>query len=202
MSDDIRYDLTTVEGIRFRNTETTRRRINPEYRQAVATDPEITRWCDELAARRPVPSLLITGPTGVGKTWQAFGAIRRVVATASVPWFASTAADLYASLRPSDAVTDPEGEFGRWASVPLLLLDDLGAAKPTEWNEEVTYRIVNARSASARPAIYTTNLPMRGTGWPSLESVMSGRIFSRLARCRVVTLKGPDLRLPDPRRKP
>lgn len=191
---DTRYDVTTAEGVRHRDAETTRRRIPPRYREAVATEAKITAWCDHLAAGSAVPSLLITGPTGAGKTWQAYGAIRRITAAASVPWLGITAADLRARLRPGDD-TDPEGELARYASVPLLLLDDVGAAKDSEWTEEADYRLVNARSAALLPTIFTTNLPVRaGNRIPSLESALSERVFSRLAECQVVTLKGADRR--------
>jgi len=197
------YDLTTREGFLHRADEMTRRRIPPRFRDATATDPAVVGWCDQLARAcseddlRPVPSLLITGPTGVGKTWQAYGAIRRTATSGVViGWLASSAPDLYALLRPR-LDTDSEAEFQRWASIPLLLLDDLGAAKDSEWTEEVLYRLVNHRNAHLLPTIYTTNLPVRGriAGHPTLQSVVSERVFSRLAECRLVTLKGRDRRI-------
>ena len=109
---------------------------------------------------RAVPSLLIAGPTGVGKTWQAFGE------SAAPPQAVSSSAGL-PPARPTctrccgPPRLDSESEFQRWASVPLLLLDDLGAAKDSEWTEEVLYRLVNHRNAHLLPAIYTTNLPVR-----------------------------------------
>lgn len=197
------YDLTTREGFLRRADETTRRRIPPRFRDATATEFAVTSWCDHLArayeddAEWAVPSLLITGPTGVGKTWQAYGAIRRTATSGVViGWLASSAPDLYALLRPREGV-DNESEFQRWASVPLLLLDDLGAAKDTEWTEEVLYRLVNHRDAHLLPTIYTTNLPVRSriAGQPSLQSVVSERVFSRLAECNLVALKGRDRRM-------
>ena len=197
------YDLTTREGFLRRADETTRRHIPPRFRDATATEPAVTAWCDALTRAyadddaRPVPSLLIAGPTGVGKTWQAFGAIRRIaVSGVVVGWLASSAPDLYALLRPKPDI-DGEAEFQRWASIPLLLLDDLGAAKDSEWTEEVLYRLVNHRNAHLLPTIYTTNLPVRGriAGQPSLQSAVSERVFSRLAECKLITLKGRDRRI-------
>lgn len=200
------YDLTTREGYLRRADETTRRRIPPRFRDAAATEPGVTAWCDDLtrayaAGDAPaMPSLLIAGPTGVGKTFQAYGAIRRMMTGGIViGWLASTAPDLYARLRPRPDA-DSETEFRRWADVPLLLLDDLGAAKDSEWTEEVLYRIVNHRSEYELPAIYTTNLVIRAKapGQPSLQSAVSERVFSRLAECKLVALKGRDRRMGTP----
>jgi DNA replication protein DnaC len=201
MSDD-RFDLTTREGVMRRADEITRRRIPPRYRDATATEPGVTAWCDHLTdayatgEREAVTSLLITGPTGSGKTWQAYGAIRRIMASVlALGWDAATAPDLFAKLRPGGSL-DTEAEYQRWANLPLVFLDDLGAAKDSEWTEEITYRLVNHRSACLLPSIFTTNLPVRAAdGQPSLRSAVSERVFSRLAECTVVPLKGRDRRL-------
>lgn len=198
MSDDeIRYDVSTPEGIARRDRETTRRRIPAEFRDAVASDLNVLAWCDQFAnGKRPARSLLITGPTGSGKTWQAYGAITRAAAEWGVTgWLAITGPDLYARLRPRDG-HDSEGEFSRYASVPLLLLDDFGASKESPWTEETGYRIVNHRGVHLLPTIYTTNLPLRApAGVPSLRSALSERVYSRLAKCKVVAIKGADRRM-------
>lgn len=200
MSNDHGYDLTTTAGLFRRDSDMTRRRIPPRFRDATASDPAVAAWCDALilayqaGSVSDVKPLLITGPTGSGKTWQAYGAIRRVTAGIVTGWLASNTPDLYALLRPGDG--GGESEYRRWAAVPLLLLDDLGAAKGTEWTEEITYRLVTHRSEHVLPTIFTTNLPVRApAGQPSLQRLMGERVFSRLAECTLVTLKGRDRRL-------
>jgi DNA replication protein DnaC len=195
------YDLSTREGFFRRADETTRKRIPPRFRDATATDERVIAWSDSLVVAYrtgagAVP-LLISGTTGVGKTHQAYGAIRRIAASGIViGWLATNTPDLFARLRPRDDI-DSEAEFRRWSTVPLLFLDDLGAAKDSEWTEEITYRVVNHRSANLLPSIYTTNLQVRSKvpGERTLESAMSERVFSRLAECKVVMMKGPDRRL-------
>lgn len=199
MPSDRDYDLRTREGFMRRTDEVTRRRIPERFRDAEATDPGVASWCDAISRAYlggdplAATSLLITGRTGVGKTYQAYGAVRRIAASGVVlGWLASTVPDLYARLRPKPDA-DGEAEFRRWADVPLLMLDDLGAAKDSEWTEEVLYRLVNHRSERIRPCVITTNLPIRGP--VSLQSAVSERVFSRLAECTVVVLKGRDRRL-------
>lgn len=181
--------------------ELAEQRIPPRYRRAVADHPGITSWVDDLTrSGRPGPggapglatggSLLLAGPTGVGKTHQAYGAIRTLLAAGMrLRWQATTEADLYAQLRPRTG-HDPERESQTLARCPLLLLDDLGAAKSSEWTEELVYRLINHRYEYLRPTVVTTNLPIR-----ELRAKLGDRVTSRLAQMtRQLTLTGPDRR--------
>ncbi|WP_060888347.1 ATP-binding protein [Streptomyces caniscabiei] len=175
-------------------------RIPARYRRALADHGQVTAWADRIAgAGRPGPggpgiaegpSLLIAGPTGTGKTHQAYGAIRALLARGvRLRWEATTAADLYARLRPR-AGHDAERDLQTLARCPLLLLDDLGAAKTSEWTEELTYRLINHRYEHLRPTLITTNLPI-----PELRTALGDRVASRLAEMTErVVLTGPDRR--------
>ena len=176
-----------------------RERIPRHYRDAVLTSPEVRSWVDRLVAGakgRIVPaistgpSLLLLGPTGVGKTYEAFGAIRDLAVTGvKAKWTAATAADIYAALRPRHQV-DSEREFERFAKCPLLVVDDLGAAKATEWTEEVNYRLINHRYEAELPTLITSNVPIRELG-----SALGDRVASRLMEmCQRVVLRGDDRR--------
>jgi DNA replication protein DnaC len=135
------------------------------------------------------PSLLIVGPTGTGKTWQAYGALRTAVCTPAAPvWAATTFADFTAALRPSGK--DPEGAMDTYRDADMLLLDDLGAAKSSEWVEETTYRLLNRRYEAMLPSIFTTNLPLA-----ELREGLGDRLASRLVEiCERVVLTGADRR--------
>ena len=188
------YDVSTREGFLRRAVEVTDKRIPPRFRGATATHPDVTAWCGAFGPSSP--SLLILGPVGTGKTHQAFGAIRALAARGiTVGWHADTAAGLFASLRPRDG-SDSEAEYRRVATVPLLLLDDLGAAKGSEWTEEILYRLVNDRYEAMLPALFTSNIPAAGTpGTPGLREVLGDRVASRLAEmCKQVVLRGTDRR--------
>jgi DNA replication protein DnaC len=176
-------------------------RIPPRYRHALADHPRITAWVTEIARTgRPGPggipgiatgpSLLIAGPTGTGKTHQAYGAIRTLLrAGVRLRWEGTTVADLYAAQRPQHG-SDPEQQLWRLARSPLLLLDDLGAAKQSPWTEELTYRLVNHRYNQLLPTLITTNLPVA-----ELRDAVGDRVASRLAEMtdRVI-LTGHDRR--------
>lgn len=148
------------------------------WAQSVVTNPDDTR------------SLLVVGPTGTGKTHYAYSVLRAIAETGrATGWAAYTAADLYAQLRPRTG-RDSEATFEAIAGTDVLFVDDLGAAKLTEWTEEVTYRLINHRYEQCKPGIFTSNVP------PSqLRDALGERIASRLTEmCERVTLKGDDRR--------
>ncbi|WP_406341406.1 ATP-binding protein [Streptomyces sp. NBC_01578] len=161
----------------------------PRYQGAVADHPQVLAWARDVAqqavapspgARRQVttgPSLLMAGVVGAGKTHQAYGAVRRLVQSGvGVRWRATTAADLYANLRPRPGV-DSERELAAVSRCPLLIIDDLGAAKASEWVEEVTYRLINRRYNHMLPTLVTTNLAIK-----DLRAYLGDRVTSRLAQ--------------------
>jgi DNA replication protein DnaC len=183
------YDVSTREGFLRRAVETTDKRIPPRFREATATHPDVIAWCEAFGPDSP--SLLILGPTGTGKTHQALGAIRTLAAAGiTVGWHADTAAGLFASLRPREG-TDTEAEFRKVAAVQLLLLDDLGAGKSSEWTEEILYRLVNDRYQAMLPGLFTSNVPLA-----DLRAALGDRVASRLsAMCRKpIVLGGQDRR--------
>ncbi|MCG3039006.1 ATP-binding protein [Streptomyces fenghuangensis] len=177
-------------------------RIPPRYRGAVADHPKVESWVREVAskaaapssgARRQVgtgPSLLLAGPTGTGKTHQAYGAIRSLVATGvGVRWQATTEADLYAGLRLRLGA-EAERELAALARCPVLILDDLGAARSSEWTEEIVYRLINRRYNDMLPTLVTTNLAIA-----ELRKAVGDRVASRLAEMTErVVLTGSDRR--------
>ncbi|MFF3257816.1 ATP-binding protein [Streptomyces sp. NPDC002932] len=161
----------------------------PRYRAAAADHPQVLAWAREVieaavapspGARRQVttgPSLLMAGVVGAGKTHQAYGAVRELVKSGvGVRWRATTAADLYAELRPRQGV-DSERELAAISRCPLLILDDLGAAKASDWTEEITYRLINRRYNLMLPTLITTNLGIR-----DLRTYLGDRVASRLAQ--------------------
>ncbi|GAA1455203.1 hypothetical protein [Nocardiopsis tropica] len=173
------------------------------YKHADATDPKVLAWIDEVVwcstparisgVRKvgPGPSLLLLGPTGTGKTFQGYGALRRLsVLGVNASPAASPIADIYAKMRPRPGV-DSESVFESYAHAPLLFVDDLGAAKESPWVEEVTTRLVNYRYDRGMATIFTSNVPPKQLG-----EKIGERVASRLTElCRVVVLKGEDRRL-------
>lgn len=176
------------------------------YRNAAPTLPQLRSWMNTLitSARErqaerggPIasitrgPSLLLLGSTGVGKTYEAYGAMRELaVSGVHGQWEVTTAADLYAALRPRHGI-DSETEFRRYRDATLLLVDDLGAErKPTEFTEEINFRLINHRYEHHLPTLFTSNV-----GPAELGTRLGDRVTSRLAEmCDRVAMKGNDRR--------
>ncbi|MCP3820108.1 ATP-binding protein [Streptomyces sp. A3M-1-3] len=176
------------------------------YRTAVGQRPELHQWIAALAAearteqgRRgaPVasvnrgPSLLLLGPTGVGKTYEAYGALRELGVTGIVArWTIVTAADLYAQLRPRHGI-DSETEFQRYAKASILLVDDLGAGgKISEFTEDINFRLVNHRYENELPTLITSNVVPQ-----ELSARLGDRVASRLTEmCQRIVITGQDRR--------
>lgn len=176
-------------------------RIPWMYQDAVADHPQVQDWLRQVkaAARRGpggVPgiarsrSLLLLGPTGTGKTYQAYGAVRSLLGDGvRLGWRATTAADLNATMRLRQG-HDGEEEFGKLKRTPLLILDDLGAATSNAWTDEHLYRLVNYRYNEMLPTILTSNLDT-----DELERRLGDRVVSRLSQmCDVAVLDGADRR--------
>lgn len=178
------------------------RLIPVHYQDAIADDPQVLAWIDSLVDATGVnqvtgisylqtgPSLLLLGPTGTGKTHQAFGALRHlsILGVAGSIRAASTA-DVYAKMRPRPGV-DSEEVFSSYANAKLLFLDDLGAAKTSEWVEEINYRLINHRYENHLATIFTSNVPPKELG-----EKLGERVASRLIEMtQTVVLKGSDRR--------
>jgi DNA replication protein DnaC len=57
----------------------------------------------------------------------------------------------------------------------LLVLDDVGAERPTEWTQDQLNKLIDYRGRNELPAWFTTNCSLE-----ELEQVLTPRTYSRL----------------------
>lgn len=177
-----------------RNRAYAAERIPRRYAAATTDRRDVHEWVyDVLTAPETTTSLLLIGPTGTGKTHTAYAALRLYAeAVQMTAWSAASTAALLGDLRPA-AGRDTEKALAGYLDSPMLLLDDLGAAKPSEWVEEVLYRIIDARYNACLPSIFATNV----SSPDELAARLGERAASRLTEmCRghLIVLKGADRR--------
>ncbi|WP_433078932.1 ATP-binding protein [Dactylosporangium sp. CA-052675] len=97
-------------------------------------------------------TLVLAGPSRTGKTTAAY-AIANVVHNLRNWVIAWTAADLSAALKPDG---DPAA-YDHAVACDLLVIDDLGRERVTDWWLEQLQRVVDARCGNERRLIITTN---------------------------------------------
>lgn len=162
----------------------------PRRFHGAALDEFDARLADPLrewasAAPRGRSSVVLLGPAGSGKSRLAAAVCRRVLERGPdrVRWW--TEADLLDACRPGGA-----GERDA-RMVEVLVLDDLGAAAPTEWGVAQLLAIVDARWRDELPTIATTNCASR----VDLADQIGERTVSRLAGgALTLRLSGADRR--------
>ena len=156
--------------------------------------------CQELPAR----GILFVGPNGSGKTHLATAILNTVLdrdlrVTGAFVTFAGYLRRLMAAFSDSERAGDADSLRRLMESVGLLVLDDLGAAgkKRSGWDSEELVGVLDARDATGRPLIATTDLGERG-----LEEHLGPRVVSRLyGMCRVVPMADGETEAQDYRRR-
>lgn len=154
--------------------------------------------------------LLLTGSIGVGKTHLATGILQALVVERGAVGLFYDYRDLLKQVQNSynSQVRETEMEILRPVfEAEVLVLDELGAAKPTDWVWDTVAHILNTRYNDRRTTIITTNyanLPPLGVGGGETaarlrEETLGDRIGERMRSrlqemCVVVEMKGEDFR--------
>lgn len=175
--------------------------IPPRFAAEIEVPEALAAWAQQ---GHEAQGLYLAGPVGTGKTHAAWMTVRLWCEhTGTSPGIRrptfdgdpvrgslvifTRMTDLLDDLRPGD---DSRQRVRDCQNAKLLVIDDVGAEKASEWTQERLYTIIDHRYAGCLPLLVTGNLP------PSKLAEQTGeRSASRLAEmCEVVAMTGTDRR--------
>lgn len=147
-------------------------------------------------------SVFLTGACGTGKTYKAVGMLKYLIKQLSceVFWNSSgyiypifiTVPELLMKIRSCFSLNECEEIIvSKYSACPMLILDDIGVEKTSEWALQTLYIILNNRYSNQLQTIITSNLTIEEIG-----NKLGDRIASRIAgMCKIVKLAGRDRRI-------
>jgi len=181
---------------------------HPSLAEAHFLASNFAKKCDPRGDK----GLLIIGKIGTGKTHLAVGILRDLILNRGLACLFYDYRELLKEIQNSYNSTVQTTELDVLRPVfetDVLVLDELGAVKPTEWVWDTVSLILNTRYNDNRTTIITTNFedqpaagasgslsPVRAaTRAETLGDRIGERMRSRLHEmCRMVTLDGTDFR--------
>ena len=144
--------------------------------------------------------LLFLGPCGVGKTHLSVTILKDIITKRGDSGLFYDFRDLLRDIQSSWNSVSQSSELQILRPVldaDILVLDELGANKPTEWVRDTIAHIINCRYNDKKLTIFTSNfLDTPGKqGDESLTDRIGARLRSRLYEmCKVVEIHGEDFR--------
>lgn len=139
--------------------------------------------------------LLFWGRPGNGKTFAA-ACIANALLELEEPGAPTVKMTTFATIiskLPGMSIQDKEWYLEGFRSCDLLILDDFGMERQTDYAREQLFQLIDGRYLARRPLIITTNLSLRDLKQPT--DLAQQRIFDRvLELCVPVCFDGESLR--------
>lgn len=119
---------------------------------------------------------------GSGKTLLSIAIINELIIKYKIKPIYISVVNMLNEMKHSFSNKDPKRNFyylmESFKQAPVLLMDDLGVEKTTDWSEEVLTQILDERMGYNRPTIITSNMPIQSLQ----KKYPAGRIRSRIEK--------------------
>lgn len=164
-----------------------------------ATQPEVgRRWLNAYRGGCK-QNLILFGPVGSGKSGLAWLIVRSLIESevpAAFVNFRNLLADVRLAFNEGTAASLVE----KCVKAPVLVLDDLGAERPTAWALDELSTLIDKRYEAVRPTIITSNYDMNALckrlSVDAKDLTLGKRIVSRLVEgAEQVHINAADRRL-------
>ena len=129
------------------------------------------------------------GPAGTGKTHLAVKIAQEIDLKTRLIKMPKLLLQLRANFNTPNSWKN-EDIINELASCELLIIDDLGAEKTSDWVEETIYLLIDERYGKMLPTVLTSNYPLS-----EIAKRVGDRVCSRIVEmCRVVSINTSDKR--------
>lgn len=136
--------------------------------------------------------LYISGSVGIGKTHIVSGIAKSLIEKYGTQVIFMPVPSLLQQVRGSISTDGTTQLFELYSGVELLILDDIGTERMTEWGLEFLFLLVNERYENMKPTIFTSNYTIgdleNRLSLPTMD-ISGQRIADRITEtCRVIEL--------------
>ncbi len=145
-------------GKRFESRTFKNFQVNDKNRGAYETTKQYAREFSKY--KRNGTGLLLTGSYGTGKTHLAAAICHELIRGNHQPIFGtmiSLLGNIKATYGDEYAEETEQQILNKYINCDLLIIDDLGKERPTEWALEQLYYVINSRYEDCKPIVITTN---------------------------------------------
>ena len=137
--------------------------------------------------------LLLYGKVGVGKSYAA-ACIANELMNRKVPVIMTSFVKILQALTPGENTKSEEELISRLNSAKLLIIDDLGTERNTDFALEKVYNVIDSRYRVGKPLILTTNLELRDM--QATTDIRYQRIYDRIFEmCYPIRVQGQSWRM-------